>query len=195
MSQDNRPFGGITPSHITRREAIKVGGIAALGLAFSKPIIGSIFPKPAFANYHIGEPLDDWPDLTDPLSPADVGGPGTPGDPSDPGVSNHPGSNGNDDDDDDKPQGSSDGEKDVNFITTEVAPVVAFSVLGNNLTRLWYFDNTSKRWSVYNQSTGADGIIRVIPGQVYLMELRRNQIVVLNGKLRTLYATWHYIVW
>lgn len=37
--------------HITRREAIKASGIAALGLAFSKPIIETIYPKPAFANY------------------------------------------------------------------------------------------------------------------------------------------------
>lgn len=39
----SRPF--------TRRQAIKAGGIAAVGLAFSKPLIETIYPKPAFANY------------------------------------------------------------------------------------------------------------------------------------------------
>ena len=34
---------------ITRRQAIKAGGIAALGLAFSKPVIETIRPKSAFA--------------------------------------------------------------------------------------------------------------------------------------------------
>ncbi len=38
---------------VTRRQAIKAGGIAAVGLAFSKPLIETILPKPAFANYSI----------------------------------------------------------------------------------------------------------------------------------------------
>ena len=36
---------------ITRRQAIKAGGLAALGLAFSKPIIDTIRPTPLFAQY------------------------------------------------------------------------------------------------------------------------------------------------
>ena len=36
---------------ITRRQAIRVGGLAALGLVFSKPLIETIRPKPAFAQY------------------------------------------------------------------------------------------------------------------------------------------------
>ena len=36
---------------VTRRQAIKAGGIAAVGLAFSKPLIETLYPKPAFANY------------------------------------------------------------------------------------------------------------------------------------------------
>ena len=36
---------------ITRRQAIRAGGIAVVGLAFSKPLIETILPKPAFANY------------------------------------------------------------------------------------------------------------------------------------------------
>ena len=31
---------------INRRDAIKAGGVAALGLAFAKPVIETIYPKP-----------------------------------------------------------------------------------------------------------------------------------------------------
>ena len=34
---------------ISRRTAIKAGGVAAVGLAFSKPVIETIYPRPAFA--------------------------------------------------------------------------------------------------------------------------------------------------
>ena len=40
---------------ITRRQAIKVGGLAALGLAFSKPIIDTIRPTPIFAHGYGGD--------------------------------------------------------------------------------------------------------------------------------------------
>ncbi|MFQ6029004.1 MAG: 6-bladed beta-propeller [Dehalococcoidia bacterium] len=41
--------GDILGRRITRRSAIKAGGIAAVGLAFSRPIIETITPHPAFA--------------------------------------------------------------------------------------------------------------------------------------------------
>lgn len=47
---------------ITRRRAIKSGGIAIVGLAFVKPAIDTIFPKPAFAQYVTaqGHPSIEW---------------------------------------------------------------------------------------------------------------------------------------
>ena len=39
----------IQKRRISRRDAIKAGGIAAVGLAFSKPVIETIYPKAAFA--------------------------------------------------------------------------------------------------------------------------------------------------
>lgn len=36
---------------VTRRQVLKAGGIAALGLTFSKPIIDTIRPTPVFAQY------------------------------------------------------------------------------------------------------------------------------------------------
>ena len=46
--------GRLLGQRVTRREAIKAGGIAALGLAFSKPIIETIYPKPIFATTGTG---------------------------------------------------------------------------------------------------------------------------------------------
>ena len=48
MEPDNQPEK-ITQRRISRRAAIKAGGIAAVGLAFSKPLIETIYPKSAFA--------------------------------------------------------------------------------------------------------------------------------------------------
>lgn len=44
---------------ITRRQAIKLGGIAAAGLVFAEPLINTIYPKPAFANYGVEEQPDN----------------------------------------------------------------------------------------------------------------------------------------
>lgn len=46
---------------ITRRQAIKAGGIAVVGLAFAKPAIDTFLPKPAFAQYvQLGNPSIRW---------------------------------------------------------------------------------------------------------------------------------------
>lgn len=58
MMQDDRNTQefGLLAKQITRRDAIKAGGIAAVGLAFSKPLIETIYPKPAFAGYLVTDP-------------------------------------------------------------------------------------------------------------------------------------------
>ena len=45
----------IQKRRISRRDAIKAGGIAAVGLAFSKPVIETIYPRPAFAQLSPGD--------------------------------------------------------------------------------------------------------------------------------------------
>ena len=49
---------------VSRRKAIKVGGIAVAGLAFSKPLVDTVRPKPAFADYvsKNGQPSIEWVD-------------------------------------------------------------------------------------------------------------------------------------
>jgi len=57
--------GEFLKGRITRRQAIKVGGLAAAGLVFSKPLIETIRPESAFARY---EGPGDPPDPLEPLS-------------------------------------------------------------------------------------------------------------------------------
>ena len=42
--------GEFLKRRISRRQAIKAGGLVAAGLIFAKPLINTIHPKPAFAN-------------------------------------------------------------------------------------------------------------------------------------------------
>ena len=63
MEQKEEKVRSYLRNKITRRQALKAGGLAALGLAFSKRIIDTIRPTPIFAVY--GQPSIDWdPDGT-----------------------------------------------------------------------------------------------------------------------------------
>lgn len=66
----------ILSRHVTRRQALKAGGLTAVGLVFSKPIIDTIKPVSAFASYGptpqpitpipVKNPRSDaWPKLSD----------------------------------------------------------------------------------------------------------------------------------
>ena len=71
MIHDNQGMlgSGLLPKQITRRDAIKAGGVAAVGLAFRKLLIGSIYPKPVFSAYTFPEsPVTPqfWPGRTKP---------------------------------------------------------------------------------------------------------------------------------
>ena len=48
MEPENQQVN-ILGRRISRRSTIKAGGIAALGLAFGKPVIQTLHPRPAFA--------------------------------------------------------------------------------------------------------------------------------------------------
>lgn len=55
MENEQNPENPLSQG-LTRRQLIKAGGIAAVGLAFTKPLIDTIYPKPAFAGYIPREP-------------------------------------------------------------------------------------------------------------------------------------------
>ncbi len=59
MDQNLTEFNDRKQHYITRRQAIKLGGIVAAGLIFSRPIIDTILPTPVFAQY--GENGDGEP--------------------------------------------------------------------------------------------------------------------------------------
>lgn len=53
---ENKKEDGINSylkKRISRRQAMRAGGLAALGLAFSKPIINTIRPQPAYAQVSV----------------------------------------------------------------------------------------------------------------------------------------------
>ncbi|MFQ6029605.1 MAG: hypothetical protein ACE5Q6_19180 [Dehalococcoidia bacterium] len=49
MNSQHKAKSGLLERRVSRRDAIKTGGLAALGLAFSKPAIETIYPRPTFA--------------------------------------------------------------------------------------------------------------------------------------------------
>lgn len=61
MEEQENKFEKNLERRITRRRAIQAGGLVVLGLAFSKPTINTIFPKPAFAAYPTPTPTSPPP--------------------------------------------------------------------------------------------------------------------------------------
>ena len=211
--EKEEPVVRFLKQRINRRQAIKVGGLASLGLVFSNPLIEAIHPKPAFANYinsntHSGSSTADWTDPEGAPNPGNYqeGNP-TPdnmGSGATEGSSSHHGNSNTSQNGGasaaTNPSGSNTGDDDPSRLRglAPNAPARALEPLGDNLVRLWQFDNATKKWTFYNPwpaHTEANGIMEMVPNQIYLLELKRDQMVVLNDKLRMLYAVWSYIVW
>jgi hypothetical protein len=75
---------------------------------------------------------------------------------------------------------------------------VALEPLGENLVRLWHFDNTTKEWSFYDPSPAfatVNVITEIVPMQAYWVRIEQDQVVVLNGRERFLFAGWNLIGW
>ena len=66
VGSKDRRINEYMKKHLTRRQAIKAGGIAAIGLAFSKPVIETLRPPPAWAQVSPGIPIPPGPG---PVSP------------------------------------------------------------------------------------------------------------------------------
>lgn len=191
---------------MSRRQAIKVGGMASLGLVFTTPLINTIYPKPAFANYSL--PDSDAPFEND--IPEDLGGPPPPTQPSQahtptptqPSPTQMPTPPRSDDDDDGDYAGSSADSSAGNSPPTGenahdncLSTPEAMRPFGDNLVALWWFNNVTKDWSIYVPTRGINQIECIHSGQTYLLQIKRNQTVNLNGEGRRLLAVWSYIVW
>ena len=69
---------------------------------------------------------------------------------------------------------------------------------GDNLIRVWAFDNNAKRWTFFDPRPAfakANTIKIMEPGRVYWLRLNRVQSTALNGKAVFLYEGWNLVPW
>lgn len=70
--------------------------------------------------------------------------------------------------------------------------------LGNNLVRVFGFNNATKRWAFYDPSfpcAAMNTLTKLILRQAYFIKVEKDQTVVLNGRERNLSAGWNVIPW
>lgn len=197
---------------LTRRQAVQAAGLAAIGLTFGKPIIQTFYPKPAFANYHMADStstnLANTSDQGSYSSYGHAGNPTSHGSPSSNGQGSPGGSGGHNQGGSGggggHNQGGSGGQGGQSLARENPMggplpdPTAVVKPLGNNLTRLGEFSNRSKNWNFYDPRLplgGSNQIQELVTGQVYLIDVKANQQVMLNGRLRNLFAGANYIVW
>ena len=74
----------------------------------------------------------------------------------------------------------------------------ALEDLGDNFVNIWHFNNDTKLWSFYDGMEGSD-LTHLITGETYLMQIKSNVEVILNGDTRNLTCVgancWNQIVW
>ena len=79
-------------------------------------------------------------------------------------------------------------------------PIKAFETLtlGENLVRVWTFDNASKAWTFFDPRPAfakVNSITEMVAGRVYWIELNRDQTTPLNGSSRVLFNGWNLVPW
>ena len=70
--------------------------------------------------------------------------------------------------------------------------------LGENLIRVWTFDNSTKSWEFYDPRPAfaeANTIKTMVPGRIYWIRLNRPQSTALNGKGVLLFEGWNLLPW
>jgi hypothetical protein len=70
--------------------------------------------------------------------------------------------------------------------------------VGNDLVRVWTFDNGTKRWEFFDPRpafSSANTIETMVPGRIYWLQLRRDRSVALNGKVASLFDGWNLHTW
>jgi hypothetical protein len=69
---------------------------------------------------------------------------------------------------------------------------------GENLIRVWTFDNSTKSWEFYDPRPAfakANTIKTMVPGRIYWIRLNRVQSTALNGKGILLFEGWNLLTW
>lgn len=79
-------------------------------------------------------------------------------------------------------------------------PADALSSLrqGENLIRVWAFDNSTKSWEFFDPRpafTNANTIKVMLPGRIYWLRMNRIQTAALNGKVVDLFSGWNLVPW
>ena len=70
--------------------------------------------------------------------------------------------------------------------------------VGENLIRVWTFDNSTKTWEFYDPRPAfakANTIKTMVPGRIYWLRLNRVQTTALNGKGVLLFEGWNLLPW
>ncbi len=83
---------------------------------------------------------------------------------------------------------------------SQSGPVKALETLtlGENLVRVWTFDNASKAWTFFDPRPAfakVNSITEMVAGRVYWIELNRDQTTPLNGSSRVLFNGWNLVPW
>lgn len=77
-------------------------------------------------------------------------------------------------------------------------PADALDPLGDNLLRVFHFDNATKEWAFYDPRpdfASASTLTELVEGQAYWIEVKTDQTAILGGKNRTLIEGWNLVPW
>ena len=69
---------------------------------------------------------------------------------------------------------------------------------GENLLRVWTFNNGSKTWEFFDPRpafVNANTIITMVPSYIYWFQLKQDQAVSLNGRVVSLFEGWNLVPW
>ena len=82
--------------------------------------------------------------------------------------------------------------------STLPADALASLTPGENLIRVWAFDNSTKRWEFFDPRPAFDSantIKVMVPGRIYWLRMNRAQTAALNGKRVELFSGWNLVPW
>ena len=81
---------------------------------------------------------------------------------------------------------------------TKTADALASLTRGENLIRVWTFDNGSKTWEFFDPRPAfgkANTINSMVPSSIYWIRLNRDQTTSLNGTVVRLFKGWNLVPW
>ena len=79
-----------------------------------------------------------------------------------------------------------------------ISTLKALAPLSSNLLRVWAFDAALGGWQFYDPRSGyvdINTLAPLLPGRLYWINLKEDQTVTLNHRLRQVYAGWNLVYW